>query len=77
MSPRAVQDDLSHPAPIGTFPLSWYGDILIKFRQLKKIRLQKRPERGKLSPNYARRHHQMPELQVHRLRRSVPRGLLL
>ena len=36
MSPRAVQDDLSHPAPLGTFLLSWYGDILIKFRHKRK-----------------------------------------
>ena len=33
MSPRGVQDGLRPPAPIGTFPLSWYRDILIKFRQ--------------------------------------------
>jgi hypothetical protein len=26
------QDGIRHPAPIGTFPLSYNGDILIKFR---------------------------------------------
>ena len=29
------QDGIRHPAPIGTFPLSYNGDILIKFRQLR------------------------------------------
>ena len=32
MSPCG-QDDDRHPAPIGTFSLSYNGDILIKFRQ--------------------------------------------
>jgi hypothetical protein len=27
------QDGIRHPAPIGTFSLSYKGDILIKFRQ--------------------------------------------
>jgi hypothetical protein len=41
MSPRAEQAGLRRPVPIGTFPLSWIRDILIKFRQkvLKQLRL--------------------------------------
>jgi hypothetical protein len=30
------QDGIPHPAPLGTFPLSYNGDILIKFRHLSK-----------------------------------------
>ena len=37
MSPRAGQHGSPPPAPIGTFPLSWNGDILTKSRQFPTL----------------------------------------
>ena len=47
MSPRKAQNGSRHPVPIGTFPLSWNGDILIKFRQPDSFWLWNRLNPGK------------------------------